>query len=194
MQRLGPRGYRRSVFQSLGDELRRSGLFDEVRSRASVDLASGLDNPASADPWLGPAYIDELFSIVAALRGPDGVRELNYQSAKRGGFRAVLEPIIQVSASILGVGPGSIFARAETMMSVITRGFEARWSPTSASSGTLRLRCEDPVMELIWTGWEGIALWGCELAGARGTVARARPSADGRSCEIDISWEKESRG
>ena len=189
MERLGPRGYRRSVFQSYVDETRRSGFFDEVRARASADLATGLDNPASTDAWLGPAYIDELLSIVAALRGRDGVRELSYQSVKRGGFGAVIEPIIQVSASILGAGPGSIFSRAQTMMSVVTRGFEARWSATSAGGGTLYLRCELPVKEFIWVAWEGVALWGCDLARVRGLVAPARASPDGRSCEIDVSWE-----
>ncbi len=51
------------------------------------------------------------------------------------------------------------------------------------------MRCDEPVKELSWVAWEGVCRWVCELAGTRGTVAPARPAADGRSCEIDVSWE-----
>ena len=190
MGTLGPRMYSRSILRSYVAELRRIGLFDQVRARASAGIVPWLDDARSAPGWLGPAFLDESLAMVGALRGRDAVREFSYQTTKEGGFKAMLEPIIQLSLSILGASPGSLFSRAETMASVVMRGIEMKWTPGGKASGTMRMRCEEPVQDLTWAAWEGVFLWGCELAGKVGTVSAARAAPDGRSCEINVSWER----
>lgn len=164
------------------------GLFDAVRAGASETLLPLLDDPGSAPTWLEPAALDEMLALIGGLRGREMIRELGYHNAKGGGFKAVLEPIIQLTLSMLGASPGSLFSRAQTLASVVAKGIEMKWSPEGKNSGTIRLRCDDPVRELSWAAWEGVCLYVCELAGMAGTVAAARPSADGRSCEIQVGW------
>jgi hypothetical protein len=190
MENVGPRSYSRSVLRGYVTELRRAGLYDQVRARASAELATCMEDPHGVPAWLGPATLDELLGIVGGLRGRDGVGALSYDTMKGGGFKSVLEPIIQLSLATLGASPGSLFSRAETMVSVVMRGIELKWTPGGKSSGTVRMRCETPVPELSWAAWEGVCLWTCELAGTRGAVAAARPAPDGRSCEVDVSWEQ----
>jgi len=193
MENIGPRSYGRSVLRGYLTELRRAELYDQVRARASGELATCMDDPRGVPAWLGPATLDELLAIVGGLRGRDAVGELSYHTMKRGGFKSVLEPIIHLSLSVLGVSPGSLFSRAETMVSVVMRGIEMKWTPGGRASGTMRMRCETPVPEMSWAAWEGVFRWACELAGNRGTVSHARPAPDGRSCEVDVSWEPETK-
>jgi hypothetical protein len=174
MEEIGPRSYGRSVLRGYVAELRRAGLYDQVRARASTELATCMEDPRGAPSWLGPATLDEMLGIVGGLRGRDAVGALSYDTMKGGGFKAVLEPIIQLSLSILGASPGSLFTRTDAMVSVVMRGIELKWTPGGKSSGTMRMRCETPVPELSWAAWEGVFLWACELAGTQGAVAPAR--------------------
>jgi hypothetical protein len=182
--------YSRSVLRGYVGELRRLELFDEVRARASEDLAACMDDPAAVPGWLGPATFDELLEIAGALRGREAVVEISHHAVRGGGFKAVLEPIIHLSMSILGAGPAALLSRANTMASVVLRGIELEWAPSGESSGTMRLRCETPVGEMTWAAWEGVFHWLCELAGARGTIATTRTAPDGRSHEANLSWER----
>jgi len=189
MEKIGPRSYGRSVLRGYVAEMRRAGLYDQVRARASAELATCMEDPRGVPAWLGPATLDELLAIVGGLRGRDAVGALSYHTMKGGGFKSVLDHFIHLSLSMLGANPGSLFSRADTMVSVVMRGIELKWTPGGKSSGTMRMRCETPVPELSWAAWEGVFLWACELAGTRGAVVAARPAPDGRSCEVEVSWE-----
>jgi hypothetical protein len=189
MDKLGPRMYSRSVLRGYVGELRRLEFFDEVRPRASEELAARMDDPGGAPGWVGPATLDELLEIVGALRGREAVVEISHHAMRGGGFRAVLEPIIHLALSILNAGPESLLSRANAMASVILRGIEMKWAPSGESSGTMRLRCDTPVGELTWAAWEGVFRWLCELAGARGTVGETRILDDGRCYEAVVSWK-----
>jgi hypothetical protein len=178
------------VLRGYVGELRRAGLYDQIRARASAELATCMEDPRGADAWLGPPTLDELLAIVGGLRGRDAVGSLSHDTMKSGGFKSVLEPIIHLALSVLGATPGSLFSRADAMVSVVMRGIELKWTPGGKSSGTMRMRCETPVPELSWAAWEGVFRWACELAGTQGAVAAARPAPDGRSCEVDLSWEQ----
>jgi hypothetical protein len=76
------------------------------------------------------------------------------------------------------------------MASVSTRGLEIKWVETGSSSGTIHIRASEPTPDLAWAAWEGIFVYGLEVARAKGTVARARTAPDGKSCEVDVSWEQ----
>lgn len=183
----GQRSFKRSVFSSYVNELRRTGLFDEVRAAASPQLAALLDNPRSAPPWIDPPPIEELTAAVHARRGREGVRDLGYQVMKNG-FTAIFEPIIHLSLTLLGTSPASLLSRAPLMLSITSRGVEMNWLPTGPSGGTMEVRCAERVPAINWIPWEGTLAYALELAGFPGTVGESRPAADGHSCEIDVSW------
>jgi hypothetical protein len=187
MPAVKPWSFRGTVFRSYCDELRRAGVFEKVRAGASSGLAALLDDPGRAPSWMGPAPFDEIMAAVCALRGREGVRELGYHVMKSG-FTKVLEPIIHLSLSLMGASPASLLSRAHLMLSVVSRGVEMTWTQSNAHRGTMLVRCEQPIPEITWAGWEGCFLYGLELARASGTVSPARAAADGRSCEIDVSW------
>jgi hypothetical protein len=193
MDPLGPRKYTRSVLRSYIAELRRLGILDEARARASPEVLPLLDKAGRAPSWIGPEAIDEVLALVGTLRGRDAVREFSYQTMKGGGFLSMLEPLIHLSLSMLGASPASLFSRAGTMVSVVMHGIEMKWTPGTEASGTMRMRCEEPVPELTWAAWEGVLLWAFDLSGTPGTVAAARPSPDGGSCEVDVSWEQKAK-
>src|SRR5258708_14148982 len=119
MEKIGPRSYGRSVLRGYVAEMRRAGLYDQVRARASAELATCMEDPRGVPAWLGPATLDELLAIVGGLRGRDAVGALSYHTMKGGGFKSVLEPIIHLSLSMLGANPGSLFSRADTMVSLV---------------------------------------------------------------------------
>jgi hypothetical protein len=194
MDPLGPRKYTRSVLRSYIAELRRLGILDEARARASPEVLPLLDKAGRAPSWIGPEAIDEALAVVGTPpRGRDAVREFSYQTMKEGGFPSMLEPLIHLSLSMLGASPASLFTRAQTMVSVVMRGIEMKWIPGGEASGAIRMRCEEPVPELTWAAWEGVFLWAFDLSGTHGTVAAARPSSDRRTCEVDVSWEQKAK-
>jgi hypothetical protein len=194
MDPLGPRRYARSVLRSYIAELRRLGILDEARARASPEILPLLDKAGRAPPWIGPEAIDEVLAVVGGPpRGRAAAREFSHQTMKGGGFPSVMEPLIHLSLSMLGVSPASLFGRAQTMASVVMHGIEMKWTSGGEASGTMRMRCEEPVPELTWAAWEGVLLWAFDLCGTRGTVAPARPSPDRRTCEVDVSWEQKAK-
>ena len=170
------------------------GIFDEMRSGCSPALAPLLDDPRNAPPWVESGPLHELLFAVGKLRGREGVRQLGYGTTKHGGFTSVLEPIIHLSLRILGGDPNSLFSRSQLMASVISRGVEMKWVSTGPVSGTMKMRCDAPMSDFSWAVWEGSILYGVELAGATGTVEPARRGDDGKSCEIDVRWEKGAPG
>ena len=184
----GPRSYSRSFLRGYVAELRRIKLFDEVRAGASPRLASLLDDPEMAPSWMDPEPLDEILVAVATLRGRDACRELGRQVMKSNAFLTVLEPIIHLAMSITGGGPSALFSRAQMMASVKARGIETLWKSTGPASGTMRIRSQGPMLDWSWAAWEGSLAYGLEFAGVKGSVSRARPAPDGRSCEIDVSW------
>ena len=189
MHGLKPRQFSRSVFRAHVDELHRTGLFPAVRKAASPGLGAFLDTPGNAPAWLGGPPFDELNAVVYRLYGRSGLRALLSGSMHRG-IAQILEPIFQFSLTFLGGGPGSIFGRAGTLLAVNTRGVEMTWAPAGPASGTMRVQCGEEVPPVSWIAWEGVFEYVLQLAGATGTVAEARPAADGCSCEIDVSWEQ----
>jgi hypothetical protein len=194
MDPLGPRRYTRSVLRSYIAELRRLGIFAEARARVSPEVLPLLDDPGRAPKWIGPEAIDEVLAVVGTPpRGREAAREFSYQTMKEGGFPSVLEPLIHLSLSMLGVSPASLFTRAQTMASVVVRGIELKWTSGTEASGTMHMRCDEPLPELTWAAWEGVLLWAFELAATQGIVAAARPSPDRRTCELDVSWEQKAK-
>lgn len=191
MASLGPRSYGRSILRGFVAELRHTGIFEEVRARASRDLALLLADPRRAPAWVPVAPLDEICALVAALRGREAVREMGYHTMSDGGLAAVLAPLIQVSLSLLGRSPAALFSRAQQLASAATRGVEIAWTPEGESGGRMQVRSEEVVPELSWAPWEGGLLYLCELGRARGSVAQAVPAADGRSCTIDVRWEQQ---
>jgi hypothetical protein len=187
MDPLGPRSLSRSVLRSLVDELRETGLFEAVRAGVSDELGALLDRPRDAPAWLPAAPFDELDAAVYRLRGRDGLREFLHHSV-RTGIAHVLEPVIQFSLGFLGGTPASLFSRSSSLLAVNSRGVEMTWVPSSPTSGTMRIRCGEPVPPITWIAWEGIFEYVIEIAGHTGTVGEARPSADGCGCEIDVKW------
>ena len=185
---LGPVLYGRSLLRGYVAELHRLGIIEEMRARASGELLPLLDDPRRAPAWVKVALLDELIAALAALRGRDAVREMGYRAMKEGGLATVLEPIIHLTVSVLGGGPGSLFARAQLMASVISRGVELTWTPGGNAGGVMKIRCDERIPELSWAPWEGAFLYSYDLTGSSGEVAQARPAADGGSCEIDLSW------
>jgi len=103
-------------------------------------------------------------------------------------FTLVLEPIIQLSLSLLGASPASLYSRAHLMLAVISHGVTMTWTPAGQSGGTMQVACGDAVPAVSWAAWEGCFLYVLELAGATGTVGEARSAADGRSCAVDVAW------
>jgi hypothetical protein len=178
--------FKRSVFSAYLDELRRTGHLDEVRRGATARLQHLLDHPADRPDWIEPPPFDEMAAAIHRLRGDAGLRELGFHLMK--GFNSVLGPIIHVSLSFLGGSPASLYSRAQQLLDVVASGLEMTWSPAGPSGGTMKVRCDDPVLPLHWTTWEGVFAYGLELGGASGIIDPARPALDGRSCEIDIRW------
>ncbi len=189
MDPLGPRRYTRSVLRGYVAELHRLGIFDATFAGAPPEIAPLLENPGRAPSWLGPEAIDVVLTAVDKFRGREAVRDLGYHLVKHRGLASVLEPFIELSLTLTGRGPGSLFSRLPAIASVGSRGLEVRWVPASPMTGTIHIRCDDPVLDLVWAAWEGMFMYGLELGGRKGTVARARTAADGKSCEVDVSWE-----
>jgi hypothetical protein len=189
MDKLGPRQYTRSVLRGYVAELHRLGIFDATLASAPPEIAALLEKPGRAPPWLGPEAIDVVLTAVDKFRGREAVRELGYHLMKHRGFASVLEPFIQLSLALTRGGPGSLFPRLPAIVSVSTRGLEMRWVPAGPLNGTVHIRCDDPTLDLVWAAWEGIFVYGLELGGSKGTVARARAAPDGKSCEVDVIWE-----
>ena len=174
-------------------ELGRLGILDQARAQASPEVLPLLEKPERAPSWIGSEAIDEMLLVVGALRGRETAREIGYHMAKDHGFAAALAPVIHVALSIMGGDPGALFSRLPIMTSLSTKGLEVSWVATAPSSGTVRIRASDPTPDLAWAAWEGIFVYGLELASAEGTVARARTAPDGKSCEVDVSWEPRKR-
>jgi len=174
-------------------ELHRLGIFDAARARASPEILPLLDDPGRAPSWIGPEVIDEVLLSVGALRGRETVREMGYHLVKHRGLGAVLQPFIHLSLSMTGGGPGSLFSRLPAMVSVSSRGLEVRWVPATETSGTIHIRCDGPVQDLVWAAWEGMFTYAIELGGSQGTVARARVAPDEKSCQVDVSWEPKAK-
>src|SRR5436190_13191147 len=143
MSSANGRSFRASLFRSYCDELRRIGIFDQVKAGASAGLKLLLDDPRQAPSWMGPEPFDELAVAIEALRGREAMRELGYRVMKTG-FTAVLEPIIHLALSIAG-SPASLFSRANLMLAVVSRGVEMTWKPAGKTAGTMSVRCDDPI-------------------------------------------------
>lgn len=180
--------FSRSILRGYVAEIRRLGIFDEVRASASQELLPLLVDPRRAPAWLPVALLDETIAAVGALRGRAAVREMGLRAMKDGGLATVLEPIIHLTLAVLGGNPASLFARAQMMASVIARGVAVSWTPGRGTTGMVAIQCGARVPELSWAPWEGAFLYPYDLTGSRGEVAQARPAADGRSAEIDVSW------
>lgn len=186
------RKYKRAIFIGYVAELKQMGIFEAVRAAASPELAALLDDPRRAPSWLEPGPLDEVIAAVGRLRGRNACRELGFNVMKHG-FTSVLEPIIHLSLSVIGGGPGSLYSRAQMMVSVTTRGIEMKWKPTAPTSGTVRISSVDVMQDFAWAAWEGTLVYGLELAGVDGTVAPARCEPGGKSCDVDIAWNKGKR-
>ena len=63
-----PRSFRGSLFRSYCKELRRTGIFEQVRSRASAPVKAMLDDPRKVAAWLGPEAFDEMAEAILALQ------------------------------------------------------------------------------------------------------------------------------
>jgi hypothetical protein len=180
--------YSKSILRGFIAELHHLGVFEEIKARASPELLPLLIDPGSAPSWQAVAPLDEINTVLGALLGRGAVRDLGYRTLKEGGLASVLEPIIHLTIAVMGSNPGSLFARMQLMASVISRGLELGWRPVGSTAGVITIRCDERVPEMSWGPWEGALRYPYDLTGYHGEVAQARPAADGRSCEIDVSW------
>jgi hypothetical protein len=183
------RAFSRSVLRAHVHELDSSRLFETVRAGASDALAALLDDPRHAPDWLDGATFDELNACVYRLVGRDGLRKLLAGTMQWGLARAI-EPIIHFVFKFIGKTPATLFSRTDSLLAISVRGVRMRWAASSASSGTIHVACKEPVPPVSWVAWEGIFGYIITLAGATGTVDDARPGDDGKSCEIDVHWDR----
>jgi hypothetical protein len=105
------------------------------------------------------------------------------------GLAKILEPVIHFSLTFLGGTPASVFSFANALLSVNARHVEMKWTPASPTGGVMSVFCGEHIPPISWIAWEGIFMYVLTLAGSTGTVGEARPSADGRTCEIDVAWK-----
>jgi hypothetical protein len=189
MDSLVPRRFRRGVFRGYVEELKHQGTFDAVRAGASPALVAALDDPLGLPSWIDHSLIEEALKGVFRLGGRNAVRDLGHSVMQRR-FGTVLEPIVHVALRLFHGGPAALYARANLMLAVSTQGIAMEWVASGPTSGTMHIRCGEPMPELGCISWEGALACGLELANARGLVAEGRRSADGKSCEVDVSWER----
>jgi hypothetical protein len=185
-----PRFFSRRILRGYTKELARLGLLDDVVRGASPELSSLLGNPGLAPAWVRGGLLDELLRAVESRRGREAARALGLEMMKSGGLTEVLTPIIRFSLEFVGKTPAALFANVQGLASVISRGTKLTWIAREGSAGTIRLRSEEPVPEVSWAPWEGAFSYAFHLTGTSGTVERARPGADGCSCEIGVAWEQ----
>lgn len=174
------------------EELKRQGIFSAVRDGSSPGLIAALDDPFHLPSWIDHTLIEEALKGVFRLGGRNAVRDLSYNAIHRR-FGTILEPIVHVALRVMGGGPAAMYARANLMLSVSTQGIAMKWIPSGPTSGTMRIRCDEPMPELGCISWEGPMACVLDLANAAGVVSEGRRAADGKSCEIDVSWTEGKR-
>lgn len=185
-----PRLFSRRILRGYTKELARLGLLDDFVRCVSPELSSLLGNPNPAPAWVRGSLLDELLQAVESRRGREAARALGLEMMRSGGLAEVLTPIIRFSLDFVGNTPAALFANVQGLASVISRGTELTWVAGAGSAGTIRIRSEEPVPDVSWAPWEGAFSYAFYLTGTSGTVERARPSADGCSCEIDVAWKQ----
>lgn len=185
---LGPRLFSRTILRGYASQLAQAGLLSDVLNDASIELAAVLLDPNRAPAWVDGALFDELHGAVARCRGREAVWGLGLEMMKSGGLAAVLTPIIRFALEFVGKRPDALFANLQSLASVISKGTELTWVSSDNSAGTIRIRSDEPVPDVSWASWEGAFSYAFDLTETKGSVQRARPGADGCSCEIRVEW------
>ncbi len=192
--KAGQRLFSRTILRSYARQLDSRARLDDIISAASPELSSFLRDLDAAPAWISAAVFGELLQEVERRHGRSAVRELGIDLMKSSGLAQVLTPIIRFSLEFEGNTPAALFANIEGMASVVSRGLTFRWIPGHGPTGTISLRCEEPIAEVCWAPWEGAFSYAFDLTGTSGTVARARPDDDGCGCEIAVAWNAEASG
>ncbi len=175
-----------TVFRAYGDALARAGLTDEVKKRASDELARVLASRPLPIAWLDGRLLAEAIELVCTARSPDAGRRLVYD-ATRVSIGRMLEPVLKTTLSAFGASPASLMARLGVLTALTDRGSQFTYTPRSATSGDLRMELPAPVPASFWASWAGVLDYGFELCGAHGVV-KVSQSTDRTSATYEVSW------
>ena len=177
------------MVRGLNAEIRRLELETQVRARLSPASGVVLDTSAHRlKAWYPASVSDEFLDAVKDLRSRDTVRTMGHEVMKNG-IGLVLAPLLDLWLQFAEVGPAALLSRVHIAAPLVLRGMGFEWVPGDARRGVMILRCEDCMRDSTWALWEGVLHYAFDLTHVKGTVSPARPAGDGRSAEIDVSWE-----
>lgn len=159
-----------------------AGLRKEVRAHVTPRTAAMMDFPPPVSAWIDPAPMEEIIDVVAVLRGPSAVRQVN-RSATLLGLAPLARTLVEGFLRIFGVSPFTLFARLGQLSASSVRGIEYTWRPLSEKSGELTVRYPQRE-QMSWNVLVGIA--GTleavfEVCGTVGRVSHPRPLEEGRT-------------
>lgn len=175
-----------AVFRAYGDALARAGLTDEVKKRASPELAKVLSSRPLPIAWLDGRLLAEAIDLVCTARSPDTGRRLVFD-ATRVSIGRMLEPVLKATLGAFGASPASLMARLGALTALTDCGSQFTYTPRSATSGELRLELPVPVPASFWASWAGVVDYGFELCGAHGVV-KVTQAPEGTSATYEVSW------
>jgi hypothetical protein len=175
-----------AVIQAYMKVLQRMGIRDQVRDLVSKDTRTAMDKPLLVVSTVPGKVLDEMMVAVAALRGPDGVREVAAATMVEN-LGVVLKTLLTTTLKLFGPFPNTIFERLGAVAVPMIRGVEFEYRPIDAMSGVIRIDFPTPVSEAYQVAWEGVLEYVFILCETTGTV-RTRTTGPARTIELEARW------
>lgn len=163
------------------------GVLDQVRQGMPPETRQLLDQSRMALGWVDQRVLDEVVDSAGRLRGRDFIRDCALENTRlRAG--PLVFPLIRTLMTLWGAQPDTLFKRANTLISVQTRGYHFAYEEGGAASGTLVVQAADARSDFIWAAWEGVCLFVYELCRVQGEIGRSDVQDESRKARIPVRW------
>jgi hypothetical protein len=168
---LAPAEVKGSLVRSLVVTIHEHGLRDAVLARVSPAAAALVRDPPLATMWVDGPVFNEILQALYEIEGAERLRHLNREAVERG-----LSPLLRATVPgllrLFGTSPATLLSRLDRLGATSSRGFTARYLPSTPTAGSLEMAFPSlrdvPIGAFVATG--GALKLVFELCGVPGTL------------------------
>lgn len=172
-----------AYIDSLVRALREAGKLDAVTAHDGYVDALVM-NPWSS-PWQPAELLERLTDATAATAGEAFVEQTAYAAMKQR-FGGIVVPMLKSS---IAAGPGTLFNKLDSVVSVAIRGAKLSWQPASDESGAFTVAYPRKVSPNTGLSWRGVIRFIFEVTGKpSGRIQDQAQLASGQGFTYLVSW------
>jgi hypothetical protein len=168
----------------LAAQAKKRGLYEKALASCAPATREAFENPHSKR-WHPGAVLSDFSDHLLASSDPKTFETMNYDMARES-FGPILRPMVQVTMTLTGRSPGTLFGRMQASIGSAVKNVTSTWVPQGTNAGELGFHYPEAISPDAAHAWRGAIRFVAELSGQ--LVRETKFAHDKGSFRFTLTW------